>query len=282
MRSWVKARSYCANAPNTLKRNAPCGVVVSICSVRERKATPYTCKVVTMCRRCGSERPSRSSFQTTRQSPAGRRRAPAGVLGDHPAPRWPYLQTAAADRRRRRARRRVAGPSSADRCRSTPAYSLPACPENPSFVVAEHPDNPTEFFEQIWPGSDGGVKAPRPGVGNHVFLGRSAEALRNEQKVAGRDAQDLRAAPRHETPCRPRRDGTWADRQDTTLPPHPAGPQSQSPSTAASRSAAAPLVSPTRAARPSLRSSAVCFSVAGCWRQGASASTRRTTPRCRA
>src|SRR5205823_13155765 len=45
----------------------------------------------------------------------------------------------------------------------------------------------------------------------------------------------------------------------------------QSPSTAASRSAASPLVSPARAARPSLRSSAVCFSVAGCWRHGASA-----------
>ncbi len=45
----------------------------------------------------------------------------------------------------------------------------------------------------------------------------------------------------------------------------------QSPSTAASSSAASPLVSPARAARPSLRSSAVCFSVAGCWRHGASA-----------
>ena len=56
----------------------------------------------------------------------------------------------------------------------------------------------------------------------------------------------------------------------------------QSPSTAASRSAASPFVSPARAASPSLRSSAVCFSVAGCWRQGASASTRRATPRCRA
>ncbi len=41
----------------------------AFCSVRERKATPYACKVVTMCKRCGSERPSRSSFQTTRQSP---------------------------------------------------------------------------------------------------------------------------------------------------------------------------------------------------------------------
>src|SRR6266446_5525969 len=45
----------------------------------------------------------------------------------------------------------------------------------------------------------------------------------------------------------------------------------QSPSTAARRSAASPLVSPARAVIPSLRSSAVCFSVAGCWRHGASA-----------
>ena len=28
----------------------------AFCSVRERKATPYACKVVTMCKRCGSER----------------------------------------------------------------------------------------------------------------------------------------------------------------------------------------------------------------------------------
>jgi hypothetical protein len=73
-----------------------------------------------------------------------------------------------------------------------------------------------------------------------------------------------------------------ADQQDTTIPPHPAGPQSQSPSTAASSSAASPLVSPACAARPSLRNSAICFSVAGCCRHGASASTSRATPRCRA
>src|SRR5438132_6263236 len=53
----------------------------------------------------------------------------------------------------------------------------------------------------------------------HLFLGRSSATLRNDQKVSDRDTQDLRAAPRHETPCRPRRDGTWADRQDTTIPP---------------------------------------------------------------
>ena len=41
IRSWVKARSYCASAPKRLNRKAPCGVVVSICSVRERNATPW-------------------------------------------------------------------------------------------------------------------------------------------------------------------------------------------------------------------------------------------------
>ena len=66
----------CANAPKTRNRNAPCGVVVSIGSVRERHATPCACKVVITWNRCDSERPSRSSFQMTRQSP-GRTEASA-------------------------------------------------------------------------------------------------------------------------------------------------------------------------------------------------------------
>ena len=40
MRSCVKARSYWAKALNPLNSNAPWGVVVSLCSVNERKATP--------------------------------------------------------------------------------------------------------------------------------------------------------------------------------------------------------------------------------------------------
>src|SRR5215831_410852 len=40
MRSVVSARSYWARDPNTWKRNSPCGVVVSICSVSDRNATP--------------------------------------------------------------------------------------------------------------------------------------------------------------------------------------------------------------------------------------------------
>lgn len=41
-RSVVNAHSYSANEPNRLNRNAPCEFVVSIASVRERKATPRT------------------------------------------------------------------------------------------------------------------------------------------------------------------------------------------------------------------------------------------------
>ena len=51
-------------------------VVVSICSVSERKAMPRFLRSVTVARRCVSDRPSRSSFQTTRQS-SGRRNASA-------------------------------------------------------------------------------------------------------------------------------------------------------------------------------------------------------------
>ena len=105
-------------------------------------------------------------------------------------------------------------------------------------------------------------------------------ALQRSYRSQG--GKDLRTAPRHETPGRPRREGTWGVRQDVTLRPPPAGPQSPSPRTAARRSAASPLVSPARAGMPSLRRSAVCFSEAGCCRQGASASTSRTTPRWRA
>ncbi len=90
---------------------------------------------------------------------------------------------------------------------------------------------------------------------------------------AGRPAWLVRASP-ETLACRPAWDRFSSGGWRTGYP--------QSPSTAASRSAASPFVSPARAASPSLRSSAVCFSVAGCWRQGASASTSRATPRCRA
>ena len=45
IRSWVKARSYLVSAPKRLNRKAPCGMVVSICSVRERNATPWRWRV---------------------------------------------------------------------------------------------------------------------------------------------------------------------------------------------------------------------------------------------
>ena len=69
-RSWISARSNCASAPKMWNSNSPCGVVVSICSVRDRNATQRSFRSVTVVSRCGRDRPSRSNFQTTRQSPA--------------------------------------------------------------------------------------------------------------------------------------------------------------------------------------------------------------------
>ena len=71
-RSRVSDRSNCASAPKTLNRNSPCGVVVSICSVSERNATPRSFSPFTVANRWGSDRPRRSSFHTTRQSPGFR------------------------------------------------------------------------------------------------------------------------------------------------------------------------------------------------------------------
>jgi len=63
-RSRVSARSYCARAPNSENSNSPCGVVVSICSVSDRNAIPRAFRSVTIASKCGSDRPSRSSFHT--------------------------------------------------------------------------------------------------------------------------------------------------------------------------------------------------------------------------
>jgi hypothetical protein len=54
-RSCVKDRSNCASAPKTWNRNSPCGVVVSICSVNERNATPRSFRLFTVVNRCGSD-----------------------------------------------------------------------------------------------------------------------------------------------------------------------------------------------------------------------------------
>ena len=71
-RSVISARSNCANEPKTLNRNSPWGVVVSIFSVIERNATPRLFNSVMIVRRCDSERPRRSSFQTIKMSPCRR------------------------------------------------------------------------------------------------------------------------------------------------------------------------------------------------------------------
>ena len=69
-RSRVSARSYCASAPKRENSNSPCGVVVSICSVSDRNAIPRAFRSVTIDSRCGSGRPSRSSFHTISVLPA--------------------------------------------------------------------------------------------------------------------------------------------------------------------------------------------------------------------
>ena len=55
--------------PKIENSSSPYGVVVSICSVSERKATPRALRSATIASRWDSERPSRSSFQTTSTSP---------------------------------------------------------------------------------------------------------------------------------------------------------------------------------------------------------------------
>gem|GEM_PF-4778347 len=113
--SWINARSNCASAPKIWNRSSPCGQVVSICSVSERKATPRSLSPVTVARRCGRERPSRSSFQTTRQSPA---RTKASALA-RPArsPRLPLAWSSNRCRSSMPATRR------ASRCRSSTCRS---------------------------------------------------------------------------------------------------------------------------------------------------------------
>jgi DNA-directed RNA polymerase subunit beta' len=65
VRSRIRSRSNWPSAPNTWKMSRPPGVVVSMFSVNERKPTPRASSLPTVSIRCGRERPSRSSRQTT-------------------------------------------------------------------------------------------------------------------------------------------------------------------------------------------------------------------------
>ena len=121
-RSRVKARSYCARAPKTENRSSPCGVVVSICSVRERNATPFFFRSAMIDSRLGSDRPSLSSFQTTRQSPARKSRRQALRPGRSSRARWPCRREDGARRRPPRSGRRVAGHWTAGRRSRRRAY----------------------------------------------------------------------------------------------------------------------------------------------------------------
>ncbi len=71
VRSTISSRSISASGTHHMKeKNAPIGVLVSIASVRLRKLTPRSRNSSTRMTRCRILRPSRSSFQTTRVSPA--------------------------------------------------------------------------------------------------------------------------------------------------------------------------------------------------------------------
>lgn len=63
------------------KMSRPPGVQVSIASVRERKPTPRAFNAFNVSIRCGSDRPRRSSFHTTRKSPS---REGEGIIRTRP------------------------------------------------------------------------------------------------------------------------------------------------------------------------------------------------------
>ncbi len=119
-RSWVRERSNCASAPKTWKRNSPCGVVVSICSVSERNATPRSFSSFIVASRWDSDRPRRSSFHTTRQSP-GLRKASAFPRPARSSP-LPLARSPLPP-----AGRHAANPGPGDHRRSKRACSRPAC-----------------------------------------------------------------------------------------------------------------------------------------------------------
>jgi len=68
VRSRIRSRSNWPRAPKTWKISRPPGVVVSIASVSDRRPTPRASRAVTVSMRWVSDRPRRSSFQTTRTS----------------------------------------------------------------------------------------------------------------------------------------------------------------------------------------------------------------------
>jgi hypothetical protein len=148
-RSCVRDRSNCARAPKTWNSNSPCGVVVSICSVSERNAIPRSLRSFTVVSRCDSERPSRSSFHTTRQSPGRRNASALASPARSPGCRWHDPRIGGAHRPQRPAAHRVVGPAPAGRHRSRRAYNRPACTGIPSPKVSVRYANPTLFVVHV-------------------------------------------------------------------------------------------------------------------------------------
>ena len=67
---WIRiSRSMALIAHNTVTKNEPDGVDVSIVSVSDRKLTCFFLNSSIRVRRCGTDLPSRSSFHTTTVSP---------------------------------------------------------------------------------------------------------------------------------------------------------------------------------------------------------------------
>ncbi len=82
-----------------IEQELPRSIVVSICSAKERNAMPRALRLFTVARRCGSERPSQFSFQTTKQPPIGE--GPALLPGQNRCRgcRWHGPHTHAAHQR---------------------------------------------------------------------------------------------------------------------------------------------------------------------------------------
>ena len=117
--------------------------------------------------------------------------------------------------------------------------------------------------------------------GNHLFLGRLLRLAALIKKVSGRDAHNLRTAPRHEMPYRPQREGMWAARHDTTLPP-PDRTSIPIPEHRGQQIRRLAFGQPHPRRQAQLAQQRRLFLCGRLLAPGASASTSRATPRCRA
>ncbi len=76
---------------------------------------------------------------------------------------------------------RVAGPRSVNRSHWKGPCRPPGGTKNSGVLLSVHWRHPTEFGAQSMASVGGGIKAPRPGVGNHLFAGRSCHTRRRNK-----------------------------------------------------------------------------------------------------